>query len=375
MSTKNSKETKSPARWSSETKYLELFIFACGHGDTLLVRLPDERWVLVDCYLPKHNGVRRRFFEFVDEQGIDHLALVFQTHPDYDHYLGMHDVLEHFTESEGKSVGLYVDGGLNAEQIKRLIVEPKRPGRDEYRKLQDALRRWHQQSVIVRHCGLDAERPPIFPKGFRNRIEFVPIAPDATMTRVLTEASLQKYGTIPKAKLEANELSIVLVLAVKDDANEFNVLLSADAGVESCKRALNVWREHTEENGISDRFNVIKVSHHGSIKNHRAELCELGTEDSPNNVAAISAGERSALPDRSVISDFMKADWKVMVTTVRKERRFDRVVGLHFKRGDQLSIAQHTIALRWNRGGQFTFGPSEALVSESDVNAYGTAKV
>jgi hypothetical protein len=102
----------------------------------------------------------------------------------------MYDVLKHFIEEDSKSVGLYIDCGLNAQQIKRLLLKPKRPGRDEFRRLQNALREWDQQGRIdLRE--LDANRPPIAPSGFHGRIAFIPVAPDPTVKRRLTEANLE----------------------------------------------------------------------------------------------------------------------------------------------------------------------------------------
>ncbi|MBL8853312.1 MAG: hypothetical protein JNK57_04995 [Planctomycetaceae bacterium] len=336
--------------------------------------MPDERWVMVDCYLPKHNGVRKRFFEFLDQHQIKDLAVVFQTHPDYDHYLGMHDVLAHFIGADDKSVGHYVDSGLNAQQIKRLLVEPKRPGRDEYQKLHKALQNWHKDGNIFRHYGLDAERPPISPKGYRGKIDFIPIAPDPTTIRNLTELGLESYRKNPQAKLEANDLSLILVLAVKIQNTEFNVLLSADAGIESITNALRIWGEHASENGISDRFRVIKLAHHGSIKNYVPELSGMFVNDGSSNVAAVSAGERVALPDRQVLASFLKSNWIVMTTTVRRKRQFDRVVGLHLKRDSEVSFEERTISLRWNENGELSFGPPDATVASSELDAYASAK-
>ena len=51
---------------SSETPTVELHLFQCGHGDTLLLRLPGPQWALVDCYLPKSNGRFDKFIAYLD---------------------------------------------------------------------------------------------------------------------------------------------------------------------------------------------------------------------------------------------------------------------------------------------------------------------
>jgi len=348
-------------------------LFACGHGDTILVRLPDGRWVLVDCYLPKTGGVRSRFFDFVEEKQIQTLALVFQTHPDYDHFLGMHDVLSHFIESDGKSVGFYFDSGLTVQQIRELLVQPKRPGQREYRRLQQALRAWDKQGDLDWR-ELDAERPSVSPKGSSGRIDFVPIGPDAKAKRRLTEASIEAYAKNPNAKLEANELSLVVVLAVNDGNMKFNVLLAADASSSGISRALKVWRDHAQERSTAAHFQAIKVPHHGSLKNHFTDLCRLGGDDAEAKVAAVSAGERDALPDREVLADFLDAGWTVVLTSYRTSRAVNRPGELHLRSAAKATFEENTIELGWNFEGGFSFGPPSAVLDREHLTAYQTAK-
>jgi beta-lactamase superfamily II metal-dependent hydrolase len=353
-------------------RHVELYIFACGHGDTLLIRLPDDRWVLVDCYLP--GDARKRFFDFVADKKIHHLAAVFQTHPDYDHYLGMRAVLTHFVEQPGKSVGTYLDSGLNAQQIKTLMSDPARPARQEYPKLQRALRTWRDEKKID-WCELDAQRVPFSPRGLAGQIDFVPIAPDLQFKRKLTESSIKKMSQQGTAKLEANDLSLVLSLVVNHDKTTFNALLAADAGTEALTRAFAVWKEHTAQRKISDCFDVVKVSHHGSIKNHLKELCDHGPHADPNRkIAAISAGQRPALPDRRVIEDYLDARWTVMLTTIRKAEHTNRVVDLHVKKANTTAFHENTIELLWEDGGTFKFQPGSAVVDKADSRAYDMAK-
>lgn len=355
-------------------RHLELYLFACGHGDTLLIRLPDDRWVLVDCYLPESTGVRKRFFDFVETKGIDRLAAVFQTHPDYDHFLGMHAVLTHFIEKKGKTIGVYADSGLNVQQIKSLLKRRKRPGRRAYDRLVASLEVWDKDKKLDWR-ELDAERPPFSPKGFSDRIEFIPIAPDPKVKRRLTEACIEKLGNSPETTLEANELSLVLALAVSDQAAKFNVLLAADADMENIKRAMRLWQSHADERKINRCFNAVKVPHHGSINNHCAELCSHGPHpQGVAKVAAISAGERTAIPDRHVVEEYLNDGWTVMITTIRKNRQKSRAGDLHFKPVTSPSFQENTVELLWESDGTFKYHPPSAVVKKSDASAYREAK-
>jgi beta-lactamase superfamily II metal-dependent hydrolase len=89
-------ESPSTSPPSSSEFSIDIHVFHCGHGDTILVRLPGDRWGLVDCYLPKQYGVRDAFFRFVERNEIGTLDFIIQTHPDRDHYHGMKEVIEYF---------------------------------------------------------------------------------------------------------------------------------------------------------------------------------------------------------------------------------------------------------------------------------------
>ena len=84
----------------SEQPTIEIHLFHCGHGDTIVIRLPDGRWGLIDCYLPEQYGIRDRFFDFLDRRKVKTFDFIIQSHPDYDHYHGMQAVIEYFLGQE-----------------------------------------------------------------------------------------------------------------------------------------------------------------------------------------------------------------------------------------------------------------------------------
>ena len=179
----------------------------------------------------------------------------------------------------------------------------------------------------------------------------------------------------PRAALEANELSLVLALAVTDAKARFNALLAADADTDSIERAIRLWRSHAAERKIDTCFQAVKVSHHGSIHNHSEELCNHGPHpDGATKVAAISAGQRDALPDRHVIEEYVNAGWSVLTTTTRKGPPKNRVADLHFKRTSPTTFQESTIALLWQDDGTFLFQPNTSAIGKDDIAAYATAK-
>lgn len=80
---------------------LEFYIIDVGQGDGALVRTPDDNWHMIDAGVPNSrqmtkkgaaNFVRWKFYEDLRESKI-RLHSLTASHPDYDHYGGMLDLL------------------------------------------------------------------------------------------------------------------------------------------------------------------------------------------------------------------------------------------------------------------------------------------
>jgi len=310
MQSENTESGRSGRRESSDDLRIEIHLFACGHGDTILVRLPGERWVLVDCHLPD-RARQERFFAFVEENRIRRLDFIFQTHPDFDHYCGMVEVLEYFTQ-DGRSVGYWCDGGLDAEQVRHLIWEEEFSER-EYRRLHDKL---DELSLggLIQTVAVNDWTQPISPKGYANRVDLHVLAPSGTLARQVSRQNVGSLSGDIRAKLEKNALSLVLALRVTADEATYNAILCGDASPEEIRWAINQWGERTRTDKNASGFDVVKVPHHGSKGSHADELCELTRTDRDTRVAAISAGSRRALPDREVIHAYLNKQWTVLLT-------------------------------------------------------------
>ena len=164
MSSEDTASEPSGRHANSEEVSVEVYLLACGHGDTILLRLPDDRWVLIDCHL--HNRrTRQRFFDFVRTKKINRLEFIFQTHPDFDHFCGMVEVLNHFTRN-GRSVGYWCDGGLDAHQVRDLIWSEELSER-EYTRLHDRLDELSDDGLIQTVSVNDWTRS-ISPSGYAN---------------------------------------------------------------------------------------------------------------------------------------------------------------------------------------------------------------
>ena len=366
-------ESPSAGRSNSEGLSIEIYLFHCGHGDTILVRLPNDCWGMIDCYLPEQYGIRKEFFRFIEKKKVKTSDFIFQTHPHRDHYHGMQAVIEHFLR-RGQKIKCYIDTGLNAERARALLQgEPGAP--TEYGDLQDRLAEWRDAGYLVEWGELAARVLSVVPDGYEDQIEFVPIGPDPGEKRRIMEIDLRRLGINPKTRPEANELSLVIVLAVKMIDRTLNVLLSADAGLDSLVWALDYWRQRARRMGRDAELDAIKIPHHGSIKSHVPDLCLMKRPGTRGETAAVSAGIRRVLPDREVLRDYLANGWNVMATTKKGGSSETSLPMMLADRGapDEGDRVRHTIRLSWSPASGLSAEPAAAKVIMGDLTQYETA--
>ena len=199
---------------------LELHMIDVGQGDAVALRLPQNRWILVDAG-PRSAGFdagARRVVPYLRRQGARGLELLVLTHPHLDHVGGAPAVLR----------ALPVRG----------ILDPSRP-------VPSAA--WMETLEEARRRGLSwwvAEAPARFRLG---EVEFELLHPDP--------------GTVADPGLrDLNDLSIVLLVRY----GRSSVLLTGDAGA---------WIEEAIL-GELGALTVLKAGHHGSRTSSSAALLE-----------------------------------------------------------------------------------------------------
>lgn len=330
--------------------------------------------MLIDCHLPKSDGTFDRFLRFLSDLRVNRLDWVLLTHPDTDHFLGMKDVLDHFT-SGGRSLGWWLHGGMNASEIQALIW-PDSTTKKHYEKLRDRVRQLAKKGLI-RRARVDANSRAMSPQGFRGRVDIFPIAPSEETLNDVAEVDVPKAAKDSSADLESNALSIVLCLSVSDFGSEMNALFCGDAGPRELGAALSVWRELAVEHGRSRSLDVVKVPHHGSLQSHTIRLCGAKRPGTVSCCAAISAGTLAKLPDREVIRDYLARGWKVLLTTRRLDAkaRYDRPMTMAAC-GTKRSFRSnsHNIVVSWDsKTKRIDAGPPETVVSLEDLDLYDTA--
>ncbi len=372
MSSEDAPRTSSRFPGPSDLFEVRIVVFACGHGDTILVAFPGNKWALIDCYLP-NASIRDRFFALIEQLGISRLEYIFQTHPDFDHFYGMTDVLEHFSR-EGRSIGCWCDGGLYAQSVQSLIW-PDEVSKKHYARLQEVLDQLDDEGK-VHFIELNDRVEATSCAGYEDILDLMPLGPSARTKRRVTREDLQSLQQNPNAKMEANRLSVILGLSINHNAEEWDFLLPGDAGGEEIDGALEAWsrRSGFERDGL--HLDVIKMPHHGSLASHSETLPAMTHDGRTTRFAVVSAGNRPKLPDRAVIEDYLSQSWCVMSTTRRqaRARQPSRPMTLADRGSNtDFDISTHDIEVSWHSVTHLTAKPDEAVVLIEDAVLYETA--
>lgn len=240
-------------------KALKISMIDVGHGDSILITTPNNKYILIDTGDKYYKGEKtydvgvQTIIPYLLKQGIKKIDLLILTHMDSDHIGGYESV-------------------TNAIDIKELGISVNSGKKEEYKKIKDIA----QKQLI----NINA-----FKRGDKFTIDGVKFA-------VLMP---QKKREI----LEENNDSIVLLM----EYQKKKVLFMGDLEETGEKELLNL------EKDIN--IDVLKVGHHGSITSSTDEFISETTPE----ISLISVGNRfKSIPSKEVIKRLSSVHSKVYRT-------------------------------------------------------------
>jgi hypothetical protein len=76
---------------------IEVHVFGGKKGESIALRLPDNRWGVVDNYTPSlKNHSTNPTLRYLQSRGVNRLSFLCLTHPHEDHYRGMSHLIQYF---------------------------------------------------------------------------------------------------------------------------------------------------------------------------------------------------------------------------------------------------------------------------------------
>lgn len=318
-----------PKKDLMDTPILHVYLIDCGQGDSALVQFPDMRWMLVDGGPPRQQGWTNtgkiafdflkwkifRDFSWRQEFNFDpiaqvrhngpvpfHIDSIVITHPDYDHYGGLHELPDKIEETDpferitvgtvyhcglGRFSGPYTDFGSNGSGMSQLgpvkgselpeaylttlidgfadVRKYSRTTQHRRYKLAGDYAKWLKRLATLEGHGIDALKRVHYRSDGGYLPEFGSSAdPKIRILGPVEEKwsnkpALRYVDTASKSSMESpsksrNGLSVVLRLQYKDA----RILLTGDLNFKSQAVLLKHIPDHEFQS------HVVKACHHGS---------------------------------------------------------------------------------------------------------------
>lgn len=221
-------------------KTLDVYVLDVGQGDSIFLRSPSGKTMLVDASV---SGMFSRIDDFLQAQGVERLDVVIGTHPHADHIGGMRKVVEKY------EIGTYyMPNHASTTQT--------------FEKLLDAL---DARGVEIREAAASGASGA----GGATEDSFIPWD-DAVEIRILSPLAEREYK-------DTNDYSVVCRVKYGDTA----ILLTGDA------------EKHAEEAMLAElppsyfESVILKLGHHGSSTSSSSALLDA----TKPKVAIASLGE------------------------------------------------------------------------------------
>jgi beta-lactamase superfamily II metal-dependent hydrolase len=289
-----------PSRTSVRTM-TELHVLGGGRGESLILRLPDDTWGVIDCCAShptraESNGTWR----FLQERGVTELAFLCLTHPHADHYRGMLLLLQRLRVHR---FWMFPDA-INLTALLRFLHEHGLSSAHraaDARDLEDILRRVRD---LRRESGLKVRFLQLGQRLPSESATIEALTPDGNNLLTFYDALqgfLQSELPAPPPHFDRNRLSGALRVAVAGKT----WILGADATTPLWEAALS---EYPPEHFAAD---IVKVSHHGSENAGGEVLWEAFAR--PVSVITPYRAQRLPRPER--VRFFQERSQRTLVTS------------------------------------------------------------
>lgn len=298
-------------REKASPRGIRVYVCGAGVGESLLLGLPGGEWGLIDCYLPSASAAAK-MLAVLSKLGVNRLTFVCLTHPHYDHYSGLHYVLNEYA---GRIDNIWRHPGLSArDSIARVLLAAKIRSRrnsdpeadklaDGYLKVLEAIDAAtkdmpHEQYIRVVGPRLLLER-----KSYKLEA----LGPSSSLLDIV-EGNIGKINTNDGCLLFSdnddricNSLSVVIQLTY----GKSRVLFLADALDEPHAARVSL-----------DRVAFLKLAHHGSSSGLGSKQLINKPSRKRENIscAVITPYKSSRLPREDVVVKYREACRSLYIT-------------------------------------------------------------
>jgi beta-lactamase superfamily II metal-dependent hydrolase len=260
---------------------VHVVVLGKGVGESILVRLHDDDWVIIDSFRSPHDG-RPVALEYLDQRGVvpgRDVSAVVLTHLHSDHSEGIDDLYLECSRATFSMPAAVPD--VHWDGLLQRLLADEAPRSDKLQEIANAFRLAFDTGRF-RPMGVDSYVNTAAP-------ELSALSPLAAAQLAAHAATAPGAAAAARAVLKENYTSIVLWLR----AGAATALLGADMDRHGTLGWQALLDEHDQTPRLAVRAQLVKVPHHGSSHAHEEAIYARWTQGS---VAVLTPNRNSRLP-------------------------------------------------------------------------------
>ncbi len=281
---------------------LEVHVFGAAKGESILIRMPDDRWGMIDCYAGKADDpATNHALQYAVASGVKSLDFLCMSHPHDDHYAGLHQVFAALPVREFWSPAVCGANMLRAMLCAKHIQAasgtlPKQDLKSldqlaaQIREFCDRRRNAKERTEWAK-LNIDSTlgRPTGWPSGF----SIVGFGPSSDQARAY-ERRLEKCFDLNDHFVGTHQDHNLCSVGLAINWNRTRVILGGDIERPGWEDAMN---------RCPDKFSnatLVKLAHHGSMNGRADGLWQMFGNP---KAAVVTAYASSSLPQRETLEE------------------------------------------------------------------------
>ncbi len=290
---------------------IEVHVFGADQGESILIKFPNDEWGVVDCYASSKDISSNQALSYLLGEQVSQLHYVCLTHPHYDHYSGLAQILEHIPTRQ-----FWYPAVITSDQLRAIVKLEQQAlnatGNPPYAgKLIDL---WEMVDDLHANSGLEIRRlllgTDVGVENDLGGVKIVSLAPSGNEGYCF-ERNLKNCfdgnGALLRRKRQAsiNQCSVALSVFYGGQ----RIVLGGD--VES-----QGWSDLLSQQGhLATGASLVKVAHHGSRTGTCPMLWSNHAATVSHRVAVLTPYWRHRLPEKSVINEIIAAGYELYSTS------------------------------------------------------------
>jgi len=272
-----------------------------GQGDCIVIEWVDDgepHVGIVDCHAP---GCRNAAVDHLRSQSYPSVEFVVMSHPHYDHYSGLEQVLQ-YCEAQKLPVKRFLHTARHARAYLQTVVAPGER-KDSLHDLLGSVHRLKEKGVIKAYGSVEDTTKSI---DLTDDIHLTVLSPSEQEYEEYLK-TLYSDDLDEMASPDANWIATLLQI----ETNDWFALLTSDVVTETLRRVgIRVMKKE------SRKLRLGQVPHHGSENGHYKEFWKRKSYDKGATPLVLSVGipNSHGHPSRQVLRDLSSLGYQIRST-------------------------------------------------------------